>query len=285
MHCIALLTLAASAIAAPINQARQGSMLGALSPEIAAIDESTGPIANPLSPVLAPVDAVTGPIISNLGKNVKRQASSLSVLGPVIGKVTTPVKAAGGPVLGHVESDIDGHLANVRREDALVEVTALVKALVNALVSVLAEAKVDVSDLVANINLSNSNLLDEIADGNAISARADSSPVVATLADIVALLSALIQAALKADVNVFALLGNLNINYSTILTDILNNNVVKVGRRELLDLAAVVKAIISLVLKVAGYVAANVDAAVANVNIVNSSIGSDILTGNVVNVL
>ncbi|KAF8519758.1 hypothetical protein BU17DRAFT_65766 [Hysterangium stoloniferum] len=264
MRCIALLTLAASAIAIPINQARQGSVV---------------------SPALAEVGKITGPVISSIDKGVKRQTSSLSVLGPVINKVTAPVKAAAGPVIANVDTDIAGPLAVVRRQDALVEVTALVKAVVNALVSVLAKAKVDVSALVANVDLSNSSLLDEIADGNAISIRDASSPVVATLADIVALLSALVEAALKANVNVFALLGNVNINYSTILSDLLNDNNVKVLRRDLLDLAAVVKAIVTLVLNVAGYVTADVNAAVANINISHSTIASDILTGNMVKIL
>jgi hypothetical protein len=125
--------------------------------------------------------------------------------------------------------------------------------------------------------LSNVNLLSQILSNNAVTvARAAPAPVVASVVDVAALVSAIVEAALKvreymtlssmsifsddrlyslqANVNVFAVLGNLNIFNSQVLSNLLNSNTITVARRALLDVAPLVKAVVSLLLKAAGYV-------------------------------
>ncbi|KIJ32729.1 hypothetical protein M422DRAFT_265487, partial [Sphaerobolus stellatus SS14] len=101
-------------------------------------------------------------------------------------------------------------------------------------------------------------------------------------ANIDAVVLALINAAVAAGVNVQAAVANIGIDYSTLLSNIGNNNVVFVrSLPETVDIVALVKAIADACAKVG----VDVNALIANLNIENSSILTDILNGNKISVL
>ncbi|KIJ52100.1 hypothetical protein M422DRAFT_243688 [Sphaerobolus stellatus SS14] len=87
---------------------------------------------------------------------------------------------------------------------------------------------------------------------------------------------------LQAGVNVQAAVANIGIDYSTLLSNIGNNNVVFVrSLPETVDIAALVKAIADA----CANVGVDVNALIANLNIENSSILTDIFNGNKISVL
>ncbi|KIJ52054.1 hypothetical protein M422DRAFT_243635 [Sphaerobolus stellatus SS14] len=165
----------------------------------------------------------------------------------------------------------------VRSLPETVDIAALVKAIADAC----AKVGVDVNALIANINIENSSVLTDILNGNKVIAPVRRNGIVLP-ADIDAVVLALINAAVAAGVNVQAAVANIGIDYSTLLSNIGNNNVVFVrSLPETVDIAALVKAIADACAKVG----VDVNALITNLNIENSTILTDILNGNKIGVL
>ncbi|KIJ52161.1 hypothetical protein M422DRAFT_243759 [Sphaerobolus stellatus SS14] len=165
----------------------------------------------------------------------------------------------------------------VRSLPETVDIAALVKAIADAC----AKVGVDVNALIANIDIQNSSVLTDTLNGNKVIAPVRRDGVILP-ANIDAVVLALINAAVAAGVNVQAAVANVGIDYSTLLSNIGNNNVVFVrSLPETVDIAALVKAIADACAKVG----VDVNALIANLNIENSSILTDILNGNNISVL
>ncbi|GJJ06211.1 hypothetical protein Clacol_000400 [Clathrus columnatus] len=166
----------------------------------------------------------------------------------------------------------NGNVIFVRQLPEVVDILALVNALANAAVA----AGVNVNAVIANLNIDNSSILTNILNGNTIILRRNGVPLPANIDTI---LLAFINAAIAAGVNVQAALANIGIDQSTLLSNIGNGNVIFVRQLpEIVDIAAVVNAIANA----AAAAGVNVDALIANINIQNSSILTDILNGNTI---
>ncbi|KIJ52089.1 hypothetical protein M422DRAFT_243678 [Sphaerobolus stellatus SS14] len=171
----------------------------------------------------------------------------------------------------------NNNIVFVRSLPETVDIAALVKAIADAC----AKVGVDVNALIANIDIQNSSVLTDILNGNKVIAPVRRDGVILP-ANIDAVVLALINAAVAAGVNVQAAVANIGIDYSTLLSNIGNNNVVFVrSLPETVDIATLVKAIADACAKVG----VDVNALIANLNIENSSILTDILNGNKISVL
>ncbi|KIJ42667.1 hypothetical protein M422DRAFT_254108 [Sphaerobolus stellatus SS14] len=164
----------------------------------------------------------------------------------------------------------------VRSLPETVDILALVKAVADALAAVGVDAKA----VIANIDIQNSSILDDILNGNSITVLRRGSVILP--ANIDAIVEALINALVSAGVNVQAALANIGIDQSTLLSNIGDNNVIFVrSLPETVDIAALVKALADA----AAAVGVDINAVIANIDIQNSSILTDILNGNSITVL
>ncbi|KIJ30708.1 hypothetical protein M422DRAFT_267753, partial [Sphaerobolus stellatus SS14] len=125
-------------------------------------------------------------------------------------------------------------------------------------------------------------LLSNIGNNNVVFVRSLPETV-----DITALVNAIAAACAAVGVDIKALIANINIDNSSILTDILNGNTVVVGRRDLgiplitADVLAVLKAIVAAALEAN----INVFATALNIGLDCATILSNILNNNSVTVL
>jgi len=163
----------------------------------------------------------------------------------------------------------------VRDGGSLANVVAPVKAVADVVANVVAPVKV----AAANVGIKNSNILDNIANNNDIKVL---SPGRRGLVTVDAVIDALVQLLVKAGVNVQALIGNISVKDSSILTNILNrNNISALSGRGLLDVNALVKAVVNALVK-AGV---DVDAVLLNFNITKSQILSNDVNYNNIDLL
>lgn len=134
----------------------------------------------------------------------------------------------------------------------------------------------------ANVNIKDSKIADNIANDNDIHVlRRDA------LADIEATLYAvvnvLVNLCINAGVNVQALLANVKVSDSSILTNILNNNHIKVAR-DIADVDALIKAAVKALVLALVNLNVPVEAYLANINISYTDILDGILQYNNISV-
>lgn len=178
---------------------------------------------------------------------------------------------------------LNGNNIHVARGLAFAE--AIVAAAIKALVIALVKLDVPVQAALANINISYSDILDGILQYNNISVLSKRS-LVDVLAIVKAIVKALVQACADVDVDITAAIANLDIEYSTILSNIANGNNITILRRDALatvvvDLLAYVTVLIDAVAKAN----INVVAELLNIGIDCSTILSNIANGNNISVL
>ncbi|KIJ53195.1 hypothetical protein M422DRAFT_242324 [Sphaerobolus stellatus SS14] len=207
-------------------------------------------------------------------------------------EVVAPVKgvvSAAADVLANIDaavgnvavkgSDVADNIGNNNHVDVLPRDLVTVGALIEALANALAQADVSLKAVLANVDVQDSSILTDILNDNKITvlSRRDVIP-----ANIDAIVLAFIDALVAAGVNVQAALANIDIDQSTLLSNIGNNNVIFVrSLPETVDLVALVKALANA----AAAVGVDVKAVIANINIENSSILTNILNGNTITVL
>ncbi|KIJ48604.1 hypothetical protein M422DRAFT_247455 [Sphaerobolus stellatus SS14] len=208
------------------------------------------------------------------------------VVAPVKGVVSAAadVLADADAAVGNVavkDSDVADNIGNNNHVDVLPRDLVTVDALIEALANALAKADVSLKAVLANVDVEDSSILTNILNDNKITVLRRNSNNVILPANIDAIVLALINAAVAAGVNVQAAVANIGINYSTLLSNIGNNNVVFVrSLPDIVDIAALVKAIADA----CAAVGVNVNALIGNINIQNSSILTDILNGNKVGI-
>ncbi|KIJ29034.1 hypothetical protein M422DRAFT_269649 [Sphaerobolus stellatus SS14] len=138
-----------------------------------------------------------------------------------------------------------------------------------AITAACAKVGVNVDALIGNFDIQNSSILTSILNCNTVIAPVRRNSVVLP-ANIDAVVLALIDAAVAPPLPTY-------INYSTLLSNIGNNNVVFIrSLPEIVGIAALLNAIADACAKVG----VDVDALIANIDIQNSNILTDILNGN-----
>ncbi|KIJ52132.1 hypothetical protein M422DRAFT_243726, partial [Sphaerobolus stellatus SS14] len=211
---------------------------------------------------------------------VSALAAPLDAVTPVNGVVAAAadvVANADAAVanIGVKGSDVADNIGNNNHVDVLPRDLVTVGALIEALANALAKADVSLKAVLANVDVQDSNLITNILNDNKITVLRRDGLVLP--ANIDAIVQALINAAVAAGADVQAAVANIGIDYSTLLSNIGNNNVIFVrSLPETVDIAALVKAIADACAKVG----VDVNALIANINIENSSVLTDILNGN-----
>ncbi|KIJ42664.1 hypothetical protein M422DRAFT_254105 [Sphaerobolus stellatus SS14] len=209
-------------------------------------------------------------------------------------EVVTPVKgvvSAAADVLANVDaavgnvavkdSDVADNIGNNNDVSVLPRNLVTVGALIEALANALAKADVSLKAVLANVDVQDSSILTDILDDNKITVLRRRDDILLP-ANIDAIVLAFIDALVAAGVNVQAAVANIGIDYSTLLSNIGNNNVIFVrSLPETVDIVALVNALA----KAAAAVGVNVDAVIANIKIDNSNILTNILDGNSITVL
>ncbi|KIJ48574.1 hypothetical protein M422DRAFT_247421 [Sphaerobolus stellatus SS14] len=202
------------------------------------------------------------------------------VVAPVKGVVSAAadVLADVDAAVGNVavkDSDVADNIGNNNNVDVLPRDLVTVGTLIEALANALAQADVSLKAVLANVDVQDSSILTDILNDNKITVLRRRDVVLP--ANIDALVLALINACVAAGVDVQAAVANIGIDYSTLLSNIGNNNVVFVrSLPETVDIAALVKAIADA----CAAVGVDIVALIANIDIQNSSILTDILNGN-----
>ncbi|KIJ48958.1 hypothetical protein M422DRAFT_247331 [Sphaerobolus stellatus SS14] len=287
IHFAAILAVAAvSAFAAPLTDTEVVAPVKGLvsaTDVIADVDAAVGNVAVKGSDVadnignnnhvsVLPRDLVTvGALIEALANALAKADVSLKV-------VLANVDVQDSSIITGILND--NKITVLRRRDLILpaNIDAIVLALINAAVA----AGVNVQAAVANIGINYSTLLSNIGNNNVIFVRSLPETV-----DIAALVKAIADAAAAVGVDIKALIANIKIENSSILTDILNGNEISIGRRDLpialitADVLAVLKAIVTAALD------AQVDifATALNAGLDSATILSNILNNNAITIL
>ncbi|KAF8519759.1 hypothetical protein BU17DRAFT_89606 [Hysterangium stoloniferum] len=167
-----------------------------------------------------------------------------------------------------------------------VDVLAVVTAIIKAVVAACANVNVPITAVIGNVDIKYVTLLTNLLNHNKIDILRRDVPALATVVlDLIAYVTALIYAAAKANLNIFAALANIGIDCSSILSNIGNDNNINILTRDLVNVLAPVKVVVVALIQVLLGVEANIAASILNIVIKNSSIGSNILNYNTVNIL
>ncbi|KIJ40069.1 hypothetical protein M422DRAFT_257137 [Sphaerobolus stellatus SS14] len=253
-----------------------GALVEALANALAEADVS-------LKAVLANVNVQDSSLITNIlndNKITVLRRDGITLPANIDAIVLALIDAAVAAAVANIGIDYSTLLSNIGNNNVIfvrslpetVDIAALVKAIADAC----AKVGADVNALIANINIENSSVLTDILNGNKVIAPVRRDGVILP-ANIDAIVLALIDAAVAASVDVQAAVANIGIDYSTLVSNIGNNNVVFIrSLPETVDIAALVKAIADACAKVG----VDVNALIANINIENSSVLTDILNGN-----
>ncbi|KIJ42672.1 hypothetical protein M422DRAFT_254111 [Sphaerobolus stellatus SS14] len=282
MHFTAILAVAAvSAFAVPLADtevvAPVKGLVSATADVIANVDAAVGNVAVKGSDVADNIGNNND--VSVLPRDLVTVGALIEALANALAKADVSLKA----VLANVDVQDSSILTDIlndnsitvlrRRDDLPVNIDAIVLAYIDALLG----AGVDVQAAVADIGIDYSTLLSNIGNNNVIFVRS-----LPEIVDIVALVNALANAAAAVGVNVDAVIANLNIQNSSILTDILNGNNITILRRGNVILPANIDAIVLALINAAVAVGVNVQAAVANIGIDYSTLLSNIGNNNVI---
>ncbi|KIJ52099.1 hypothetical protein M422DRAFT_243687 [Sphaerobolus stellatus SS14] len=147
---------------------------------------------------------------------------------------------------------------------------------VNGVVAAAADVVANADAAVANIGVKGSDVADNIGNNNHV----DVLP--RDLVTVGALIEALANALAKADVSLKAVLANIDVQDSSLITNILNDNKITVLRRDGLVLPANIDAIVQALINAAVAAGVDVQAAVANIGIDYSALLSNIGDNNVI---
>ncbi|KIJ30709.1 hypothetical protein M422DRAFT_267754, partial [Sphaerobolus stellatus SS14] len=148
---------------------------------------------------------------------------------------------------------------------------------VNGVVSAVADVLANVDTAVGNVAVKDSNVADNIGNNNDINILGARD-----VATVGTLIEALANALAKADVSLNAVLANVQVQDSSLITNILNDNSITVLRRDGVALPDNIDAIVLAFIDALVAAGVDVQAAVANIGIDYSTLLSNIGNNNVV---
>ncbi|GJJ12972.1 hypothetical protein Clacol_007219 [Clathrus columnatus] len=263
MRTFAILSFAVAAFAAPAAFAPVG-----LANAIVPIAVPATVVANAATSVEAYVDAAVA--------NVNAQSNSIGNdnANDNLVKILSRRVAT---------DDVDAFTHDIYPRGAVVDVLAIVAVFLQALVDLCTQVGVNAKAAIANLNITDNSILNDILNGNKINIlkRADVNALAEVVSAVVAVVKALVDAGVSANV----IIANIQATCNSIANDIGNGNTINVASRDLVSAIATILVVLKAFVSAVTSLGASISVDVLNIALQNNQILTDVLNGNTINIL